>query len=335
MAVRVGFVLEERMLQPAWRAMRRLLIAIVILVPALLGATGNKEQSGGRHRRCGGKAVRRRRWNAFGGTRVCQCRYVLCQTRPHILPCYRSTRTGAAGKALGVLMFSERNIIPFSCVLFCAVCILVQPSYAQTPEVSYALKPGKAEVSIQTGFYVIEHGEHYRPGGRALLAGGVAVGLSPHVAVEFGVSRAAYRNDLYWKPDPPNNPYLATGVVMSLFGGGRYEFRRPDGRVRPYLGAGMAATRFTDVERGPKTLCSDDGSCFVMAPELFDGTKLTPFFDMGINFMVQPTWGIRVGFKPYLYRGDETNPVRSITGPSGSNRFWHTQFYVGALYRWR
>jgi hypothetical protein len=216
---------------------------------------------------------------------------------------------------------------------------------AAAPGPSYGLAPGKLEVEIEGGAYMIDHGQYvkdaggtvvYSPGGQALAAVKTAVGISRHVALELGAGYAGYQNNLYWRPEEPHNPYLARGHLLTFRGGFRYEFRNPRARTRPYLGAGAVSTRFVGVHPSERQLCLNDG-CLTIVPELFNGTKVTGYFDMGINFMWRSRWGFRAGTAGHLLKGDgpETDAGMLTPGtPTSGTRFWHAQLYFGVMRRW-
>jgi len=223
----------------------------------------------------------------------------------------------------------------------CLFCLLVSGHEALSQDVapeshnpSYVLETGKLEIGFMTGILLLE-AENYYPGPQWIMGGDVTIGLSPHVALQFGASRTDYTNDLYWRQAIPHNPYRATSDLINIWGDVRYEFRQPSARIRPYIGLGIAATWFANIVRGPKTLCLSDDRCLVFAPEMFEGTKVNVFFDPGLNFMIRSSWGIGAGLKMSFHRGDESSPDEGISdSPTGDDIFSHGQFYARIFRRW-
>jgi hypothetical protein len=228
-------------------------------------------------------------------------------------------------------------------VIMTATAAFAQGTAGQPTSPSYALGRGKIEVAVTAGVHAIEHqglDENkvetlYVPGGEAEIGGGVAVGLTPHISAHVGLSIAKYENDLYWQPALPHNPYRATAHLFTFNAGIRYDIRRAGSRVRPYVGGGLAAAHFASVERGPSELCFADGSCEPMAPELFAGTRLSPYFDGGVNFFVNRRWGLVGGMKVLRLQGSGSAPAIPASLPTGKDTFWHVGLYGGLVLRVR
>lgn len=232
-------------------------------------------------------------------------------------------------------MFKARSITCLFCLLAIGSQSLALDVSPESSPKSYALEAGKLEIGFITGIYLLETKDYY-PGPKLIIGGDIAIGLNKHIALQFGASRTGYENDLYWRPEIPNNPYRATADLLNFYGEARYEFRQPAARIRPYLGAGIISTTFANTKRGPKDLCVGDTNCYVVVPELFEGTKVNAFLDSGLNFLIRPRWGIGTGIKWALHRGDESDPYEGISGrPSGRDLFWHNQWYFRIFYRWK
>lgn len=126
---------------------------------------------------------------------------------------------------------------------------------------------------------------------------------------------------------------------VSLWSGLRYQFGSPAKRLRPSVEGGVIATKFIDIQRGPKDACIlTGGNCIVIAPELFHGTRITGYVDFGADWMLNPTWDLRAGIKLYPLRGDETDtaPTTPFPGePTVHDLFWHNPLYVSLVYRWQ
>lgn len=227
--------------------------------------------------------------------------------------------------------------------VFTTAAAFAQGTAGQQTGPSYALGRGKLEVAVTAGVHQIERqglDENkvetiYTPGGDAAIGGGAAVGITPHFSAQVGLSMARYENDLYWEPAVPHNPYRATANLFTFNAGIRYDIRRAAGRVRPYVGGGLAAAHFASVERGPNELCFADGSCAPMAPELFTGTRFSPYFDGGVNFFVNRRWGVVGGMKVLRLPGSGTAPAIPASLPSGKDTFWHVELYGGLVLRVR
>jgi hypothetical protein len=232
-------------------------------------------------------------------------------------------------------------------IAVCGLAVLVaaaafaQGAAGQQAGPPYALGRGKIEVAVTAGIHAIdregldENGVKtvYAPGGEAEIGGGVAVGITRHLSAQVGLSMAKYDNDLYWRPAVPHNPYRATANLFTFNAGVRYDIRGPAGRVRPYVGGGLAAAHFASVERGPSELCLGDGSCLPMAPELFTGTRFSPYFDGGVNFFVSRRWGLVGGMKALRLQGSGTAPAIPASLPTGKDFFWHVELYGGFVLR--
>jgi outer membrane protein W len=228
-------------------------------------------------------------------------------------------------------------------VFTAATAAVAQGTAGQQADPSYALGPGKVEVAATAGVHRIEReglDENnvktvYAPGGDVEIGGGVAVGVTRHFSMQIGLSMTKYKNDLYWRPAEPHNPYLATANLLTFNAGIRYDIRGAAGRVRPYVGGGLAAAHFASVERGPSELCFADGSCLPMAPELFTGTRFSPYFDGGVNFFVNRRWGLVGGMKVLRLQGSGTAPAIPASLPTGEDSFWHLELYGGLVLRLR
>jgi outer membrane protein W len=226
-------------------------------------------------------------------------------------------------------------------VFTAATAAFGQGSAGQPTGPSYQVGRGKIEVAVTAGAHAIGHeglDENdvktvYAPGADAEIGGGVAVGITRHFSVQVGLSMTKYKNDLYWRPAEPHNPYLATANLFTFNAGVRYDIRRADGRVRPYVGGGLAAAHFASVERGPSELCFADGSCLPMPPELFTGTRFSPYFDGGVSFFVNHRWGLVGGMKILRLQGSGTAPAIPASLPTGKDTFWHEELYGGLVLR--
>ncbi len=240
---------------------------------------------------------------------------------------------------------------------FCVACVLLlaRSAAGQNPPDSRELKPlpsctlapRKVEVIAGIGLYGVSFDEWvskvgdvvYRPSMRPMFGASVGVGITSRIALHAGLDLADYRNDTYWRPEEPHNPYLATAHILSWWGGLRYEFRNPGVRLRPYVGGGVLAARFTNIERGPKDACfTSQPDCWVIAPELFYGTKVTGYGDFGLNVMLRPDWGLRTWIKFFYLRGDETDTTLTVDSPGDPtvhDLFGHAEFGVGIVYRWQ
>ena len=214
------------------------------------------------------------------------------------------------------------------CVCLWVPTALAQDSSDRERGVTYALRPGKPEISIDAGFYRIEATD-YSPGGKGMLGGNLGIGITRGLSAQVGATIAGYRNDLYFSPYLPTNPYLATANVLAFLGGLRYEFRNPRKQLRPYVGGGGVAVRFANVKRGPRQFCFPNAStgfetCLDMTPELFENTRFTGYFEAGLNLCcIRELWGFQVGARLYRLNG--------VTEQS----FWHNQFFGGLLVRWQ
>lgn len=235
------------------------------------------------------------------------------------------------------------------CVLVVGSPALAQNSAPPSPTRPRAVGPAKVEVEAEVGLYGLEHeaagggrygpggnvGVRYSPGGEALFGTQAAVGLTRHIALQVGGSVAHYQNDTWWQIAEPHNPYLADARLVSFWGGLRYEFGRQEQIARPYIGGGVISTAYTHVSRGPKDVCIAGFGCEAVAPELFEGTRVTGYVDMGVNFMLWRHWGFGAGVRAFWLRGDESDPNPNNWGTRGQDVFSYIHLHFGAIYRWR
>jgi hypothetical protein len=225
--------------------------------------------------------------------------------------------------------------------------VVAQAPQTRTVGQVHGLETGKAEVALAVGFYWIEwqgtdvHGipdVTWKPPASASISADLGIGISRHVLAQFGLALTGYKDDMYWRPEIPHNPYLATASLLTVTGGLRWDIRDPRYRVRPYVGGGVVAARFANIHRGPSEWCPDlvglpAGSCFQEAPELFTGTRVTGYVDAGVNFLVRPRWGFIMGTRAFKLQGSGSAPAIPADRPTGTDDFWHGQLFVGVLFR--
>lgn len=193
----------------------------------------------------------------------------------------------------------------------CAIQLNAQDPEPQ--EKRYLLRPGRPEF---TGLFGLHALESEGPETGAFVVGGadVGLGLSRRFSLHANYVAGHYRNDTYYNPTLPNNPYLTTASRSTATVGLRWEFPLGADWFRPWVEAGGGTTRMWNLKRGEPTLCvpsptSAPPTCWDMAPTIFEGSRPIGSVAFGANVFTTKGIGGQVAFRfPFMSTPEGKQP---------------------------